>query len=323
MTTGLARARAGRPRRAAGGGEERQGRTVKSDDFENMWVTTSDRSLQQAREPELKYWIITCTYMPGAVARHPLARGFRDPLRPPSLPELGSLTRVPLPFERIPNSMARVTVEDCLEQEENRFALVVLAASRTRQLMKGAPLAGELQEQGRRSISLREIAAGKVRFHRDSSEVVQEYIAELATRTNLVSFARRSVARREARRDPVSLDDIDRARPSGRRRRARALPRPRLLHKTYKTGATTSSTTCARPASSGGPVLEYGIGNGRVALPIARAGHRRVRRRSVARRCSTTSRRGSRRSPSRCAQRVRFPARRHARRARSRGAFRW
>ena len=35
--------------------------------------------------------------------------------------------------------MARVTVEDCLEREENRFALVILAAHRTRQLMKGAP----------------------------------------------------------------------------------------------------------------------------------------------------------------------------------------
>ena len=34
--------------------------------------------------------------------------------------------------------MARVTVEDCLEREENRFALVVLAATRTRQLMKGS-----------------------------------------------------------------------------------------------------------------------------------------------------------------------------------------
>ena len=29
--------------------------------------------------------------------------------------------------------MARVTVEDCLEQVENRFALVLLAAQRTRQ----------------------------------------------------------------------------------------------------------------------------------------------------------------------------------------------
>ena len=36
--------------------------------------------------------------------------------------------------------MARVTVEDCLEHEENRFALVILAARRTRQLLKGAPL---------------------------------------------------------------------------------------------------------------------------------------------------------------------------------------
>ena len=37
--------------------------------------------------------------------------------------------------------MARVTVEDCLEREENRFALVVLASQRCRQLMKGsAPL---------------------------------------------------------------------------------------------------------------------------------------------------------------------------------------
>ena len=34
--------------------------------------------------------------------------------------------------------MARVTVEDCLEREENRFALVILASRRTRQLMKGA-----------------------------------------------------------------------------------------------------------------------------------------------------------------------------------------
>ena len=34
--------------------------------------------------------------------------------------------------------MARVTVEDCLEREENRFALVVLASTRTRQIMKGS-----------------------------------------------------------------------------------------------------------------------------------------------------------------------------------------
>ena len=78
--------------------------------------------------------------------------------------------------------MARVTVEDCLEQEENRFALVVLASTRTRQLMKGAPSLVNAKNKAP-VVSLREIATGKVRFHRDSSEVVQEYIAELQRAT--------------------------------------------------------------------------------------------------------------------------------------------
>jgi DNA-directed RNA polymerase subunit omega len=74
--------------------------------------------------------------------------------------------------------MARVTVEDCLEQEENRFALVVLAASRTRQLMRG--MHSMVQARNKPAvISLREIAAGRVRFNRDTREAVQEYIEEL------------------------------------------------------------------------------------------------------------------------------------------------
>lgn len=79
--------------------------------------------------------------------------------------------------------MARVTVEDCLEQEENRFALVVLAASRTRQLMRGALQLVNAKNKAA-VISLREIAAGKVHFNRDSQEVVAEYIAELDARRN-------------------------------------------------------------------------------------------------------------------------------------------
>ena len=34
--------------------------------------------------------------------------------------------------------MARVTVEDCLDHINNRFALVILASQRARQLLKGA-----------------------------------------------------------------------------------------------------------------------------------------------------------------------------------------
>jgi DNA-directed RNA polymerase subunit omega len=71
--------------------------------------------------------------------------------------------------------MARVTVEDCLEREENRFALVVLAAQRTRQLMKGA---GALVHSKNKPAvtALREIAAGKVHYDRPSTEAVQEWI---------------------------------------------------------------------------------------------------------------------------------------------------
>ncbi|HEX2733809.1 MAG TPA: DNA-directed RNA polymerase subunit omega [Polyangiaceae bacterium] len=73
--------------------------------------------------------------------------------------------------------MARVTVEDCLEKEENRFALVVLAARRTRQLMKGNdPLVRANNKPP--VVALREIAAGKVHFHRDTNEVVREWLHE-------------------------------------------------------------------------------------------------------------------------------------------------
>ncbi len=71
--------------------------------------------------------------------------------------------------------MARVTVEDCLEREENRFALVLLAANRTRQLMKGAhPLVHSKNKPA--VTALREIAAGKVHFERDTNDVVDEWI---------------------------------------------------------------------------------------------------------------------------------------------------
>ncbi len=72
--------------------------------------------------------------------------------------------------------MARVTVEDCLEREENRFALVVLAATRTRQIMKGARTLVPVKNKAA-VMSLREIAAGKVHFDRSTHEVVAEWIA--------------------------------------------------------------------------------------------------------------------------------------------------
>lgn len=62
--------------------------------------------------------------------------------------------------------MARVTVEDCLERVENRFALVHIASKRARELFKGVdPL---VRCKNREVVtSLREIAAGRVLFVAD------------------------------------------------------------------------------------------------------------------------------------------------------------
>ncbi|MFP3910766.1 MAG: DNA-directed RNA polymerase subunit omega [Desulfobacteraceae bacterium] len=57
--------------------------------------------------------------------------------------------------------MARITVEDCLNQIDNRFALIHLAAKRVRQLRKGAePLV--VCKNKDIVTALREIAGGKV-----------------------------------------------------------------------------------------------------------------------------------------------------------------
>lgn len=66
--------------------------------------------------------------------------------------------------------MARVTVEDCLQHVENRFALVHLAARRVRQLVKGS---ARLVPSKNKDVvtSLREIAGQRVRVIRTSLPV--------------------------------------------------------------------------------------------------------------------------------------------------------
>ncbi len=57
--------------------------------------------------------------------------------------------------------MARITVEDCLEKVPNRFELVLLAARRAKQLLKGArPLVNSDNKEV--VAALREIGEGKV-----------------------------------------------------------------------------------------------------------------------------------------------------------------
>lgn len=60
--------------------------------------------------------------------------------------------------------MARITVEDCLEAEPNRFLLVLLAAKRTKEILKGKKVKVTSVKNKPVVTSLREIAAREVRF---------------------------------------------------------------------------------------------------------------------------------------------------------------
>lgn len=72
--------------------------------------------------------------------------------------------------------MARVTVEDCLANVENRFELVLLASKRARQIeLTSTDIFVEPHNDKPTVIALREIAAGRM-----SKEIVEQ----LETRTD-------------------------------------------------------------------------------------------------------------------------------------------
>ena len=74
--------------------------------------------------------------------------------------------------------MARVTVEDCLRNVKNRFELVMIAAKRARQLMRGKEPLVDWDNDKPTVVALREIAAGYTDFdhneHHETSHDIQE-----------------------------------------------------------------------------------------------------------------------------------------------------
>ncbi|MBD3618975.1 MAG: DNA-directed RNA polymerase subunit omega [Chromatiales bacterium] len=58
--------------------------------------------------------------------------------------------------------MARITVEDCLENVENRFELVLVASKRARQISLGHQPHVELENDKPTVLALREIAEGLI-----------------------------------------------------------------------------------------------------------------------------------------------------------------
>jgi DNA-directed RNA polymerase subunit omega len=86
--------------------------------------------------------------------------------------------------------MARVTVEDCLENMENRFELVLVAARRARQLQTGGKEPRVAWENDKPAVvALREIAEGLVTrdFIDNDSEARRDAIDELALLTESFS----------------------------------------------------------------------------------------------------------------------------------------
>ena len=96
--------------------------------------------------------------------------------------------------------MARITVEDCLENVENRFELVLVASKRARQL---SPVLGkggkepmvDPENDKPTVIALREIEAGLV-----TSEILEQP-EEVAEEFSMEAFA-------EALPQPIDSDDI-------------------------------------------------------------------------------------------------------------------
>ncbi len=70
--------------------------------------------------------------------------------------------------------MARITVEDCLDNVDNRFELVLTATKRARQIANGADPLVEEENDKPTVIALREIAEGLI-----SAELVDIIQAEI------------------------------------------------------------------------------------------------------------------------------------------------
>ena len=77
--------------------------------------------------------------------------------------------------------MARITVEDCLNNVNNRFTLIHMVAKRVRQLRKGAE--PTIPSKNRDIVmSLREIAAGNIRIQtEEEARLLSETQLDLLT----------------------------------------------------------------------------------------------------------------------------------------------
>ena len=70
--------------------------------------------------------------------------------------------------------MARVTVEDCLDKVNNRFALVLLVSKRAKQLLKGSTATVSQKNNKYIVNALREVAAGHVHYDQQADDILDK-----------------------------------------------------------------------------------------------------------------------------------------------------
>ena len=103
--------------------------------------------------------------------------------------------------------MARVTVEDCVEQITNRFELVSLAAQRAKSINCGSPITIERDNDKNAVVALREIATKNL----DIEQLREELISSLQTR-NKVDFVEDENLHAESQEtvsDEIDISDED------------------------------------------------------------------------------------------------------------------
>jgi DNA-directed RNA polymerase subunit omega len=80
---------------------------------------------------------------------------------------------------KLETSVARVTVEDCIEKVDNRFDLVLMAAHRARMISAGAPITISRDNDKNPVVALREIGDGAISpedLREDLIHSLQKYV---------------------------------------------------------------------------------------------------------------------------------------------------
>ena len=98
--------------------------------------------------------------------------------------------------------MARITVEDCLDNVENRFDLVMIASKRARQLQTGGKDAMVDEDNDKPTVvALREIAEG----HIDSSILIDK--REEETQNSLAAVDAAAAEAAAAKSNDISIEE--------------------------------------------------------------------------------------------------------------------